>query len=67
LHKLEEGFRLDVPTQYRIGHEAHFSRLANTFLSYVRNPTSVPAWEHSYLRAKYFVTTEGVDLARRKS
>ncbi len=60
-------FRLDIPSRFRIGHEAHFSKLANAFLRAVRDPASVPAWEHSYLAAKYFVTTEGVALARRAS
>lgn len=63
----DEGFRLGVPTQYRIGHEAHFSRLAGAFLNAVRNPASVESWETSNLLAKYFVTTEGVALARRTS
>lgn len=62
-----EGFRLDIPAQYRIGHEAHFSRLANDFLKAVRDPAAVPAWERSRMIAKYFVTTEGVALARRAS
>lgn len=66
IHKCGEGFRLDIPARYRIGHEAHFSRLANAFLETVRNPAAEPAWEHSYLLAKYFVTTEGVALARRE-
>ncbi|MCC6264119.1 MAG: oxidoreductase [Bryobacterales bacterium] len=61
-----EGFRLDIPDRHRIGHEAHFSKLANAFLEMARNPATVPAWEHSCLLAKYFVTTEGVALARRE-
>ncbi len=65
--ELEEGFRLDIPARLRIGHEAHFSKLADAFLGAVRDPSSVPAWEHSCLLAKYFVTTEGVALARRAS
>src|SRR5690606_36713379 len=49
----DEGFRLEVPTQYRIGHEAHFSRLASAFLNAVRNPESMESWEPSNILAKY--------------
>ncbi len=64
-----EGARLHVliPERYRIGHEAHFSILLNTFLGYVRNPASLPAWEKPNMLAKYYVTTAGVALAHRTS
>ena len=65
--EFEEGFCLDIPARLRIGHEAHFSKLAAAFLNTVQDPASAPAWEHSRLLAKYFVTTEGVALARRAS
>ncbi len=59
-------FRLVIPERYRIGHEAHFSLLVRQFLQYVREPRSVPAWEKANLMAKYYVTTRGVELARRQ-
>jgi hypothetical protein len=57
--------RIVIPDSYRIGHEAHFARLAGQFLEYVRNPLSLPAWENPNMAAKYFVTTGGVALARQ--
>ena len=59
-------FRLVIPERYRIGHEAHFSLLVQQFLRYVREPQSLPAWEKPNMLAKYYVTTQGVDLARRQ-
>jgi predicted dehydrogenase len=57
--------RVVIPERYRIGHEAHFARLAEQFMDYVRNPGKLPAWEKPNMAAKYFVTTGGVALARQ--
>lgn len=59
------GFALVIPDSLRIGHEAHFALLTRRFLDYVRDPKSLPAWEKPNMLAKYFVTTEGVRLARK--
>jgi len=61
------GFRIVIPAALRIGHEAHFALLTRQFLDYVKDPASVPQWESSFLKAKYFVTTQGGALARRKA
>jgi len=58
-------FRLEIPAQYRVGHEAHFGLLTRRFLDYVANPRSLPAWEKPNMLAKYYVTTKGIELARR--
>jgi len=62
----DRGARLHVtiPEKYRVGHEAHFSLLAQRFLEYMRNPKSIPAWETPNMLAKYCITTKGVELAR---
>jgi len=57
-------FRIDIPKALRIGHEAHFGRVVNEFLGYLKNPASMPAWEMPNLLAKYYITTKGVELAR---
>jgi hypothetical protein len=36
------------------------------FLRYARNPAALPAWERPNMLAKYYVTTEGTALARRR-
>ncbi|HMC64118.1 MAG TPA: putative oxidoreductase C-terminal domain-containing protein [Gemmataceae bacterium] len=64
-----EGDRLHVviPEKYRIGHEAHFAEVTRQFLGYLRQPKSSPAWEKSVMLAKYYVTTQGVAVARQLS
>lgn len=62
-----ERFRIVIPDRLRVGHEAHFALLTQKFLDFVRNPKGVPAWEKPNMLAKYFVTTEGVKLAREQA
>jgi hypothetical protein len=54
-----------IPDAFRVGHEAHFGQVARQFLRYLQDPASLPAWEKPNLLAKYRVTTEGIQLARR--
>lgn len=54
-----------IPDQHRIGHEAHFALLTSRFFEYVKDPKSLPVWEKSFMLAKYYITTKGVELARQ--
>jgi predicted dehydrogenase len=56
--------RIVVPDKYRVGHEAHFAQVTARFLGYLKDPKTVPAWEKANMRAKYTVTTGGVELSR---
>jgi hypothetical protein len=58
--------RLVIPDKFRVGHEAHFAQVARRFFDYVKDPKSLPAWERSYMLAKYYVSTVGVELAAKK-
>jgi predicted dehydrogenase len=60
-----DKLRLEVPVRLRVGHEAHFGEVARQFLSYLDDPSRLPAWEKANMLAKYHVTTRGVELARR--
>lgn len=60
-------FRLLIPDHFRVSHEEHFALVAQRFLSFVKNPQALPAWEKPNLLAKYYVTTKGVELARQAS
>ncbi len=57
--------RVTVPDALRIGHEAHFAQVTQRFLRYLRDRSTLPAWERPNMLAKYYVTTEGTALARR--
>lgn len=53
-----------IPDRFRVGHEAHFAQVTANFLNYVRDRSSLPAWERANMLAKYFVTTTGAELSR---
>ena len=59
--------KITVPTSLRLGHEAHFAQVASRFFGFLRNRTSLPAWERPNMLAKYYVTTAGTSMSRLKS
>jgi predicted dehydrogenase len=58
------AWRVIIPDQYRIGHEAHFGEVARDFLASLADPGRMPSWEKPNMVAKYATTTEGVRRAR---
>ena len=59
--------RVTVPDLYRVGHEAHFAQVTNQFFEYLRQPDTLPAWEKPNMLAKYYVSTKGVELSRKRN
>ncbi len=55
--------RIAIPPRFRVGHEAHFAQVANTFFEYLKAPASLPVWEQSNMLVKYFISTRGVEIA----
>ncbi len=66
LKKLTKGWQVTIPDSYKEGHEAHFSRVTEKFLTYLKND-SIPAWEVPNMLAKYFTTTKGLEVALKTS
>lgn len=58
---------ITIPDSYRVGHEAHFAQVTNQFLKYLQHSRTLPAWEKPNMLAKYYVTTRGVELARKST
>jgi predicted dehydrogenase len=56
--------RVVIPGEFRVGHEAHFARVTASFLSYLEDRRSLPAWERPNMLAKYYVSTKGTQLSR---
>jgi predicted dehydrogenase len=54
-----------IPDKYRVGHEAHFAEVTANFLKYLRDRSTLPAWERPHMLAKYYVTTTGTELSRQ--
>jgi predicted dehydrogenase len=59
--------RITVPDALRVGHEAHFAQVASSFLKYVRDRGTLPAWERPNMLAKYYVTTTAAELSRKSA
>jgi predicted dehydrogenase len=56
-------WKVNIPDEYKVGHEAHFSQVTERFLEYLENG-NMPAWEVPNMLAKYYVTTTALDLAK---
>jgi predicted dehydrogenase len=59
-----EKWRVTIPESYRVGHEAHFGQVADTFLSWVTGGR-MPEWEVPCMLAKYYTTTTALEMARK--
>jgi predicted dehydrogenase len=64
LTKLDLGYRVDIPDDYRVGHEAHFGQVTEKFLEYMEKG-KLPDWEVPNMIAKYFTTTSAFELAKK--
>jgi len=63
----QEGRRWEViiPDKYKDGHEAHFARVTEKYLDYLKNG-NMPKWEVPNMIAKYYTTTTALELATKK-
>ena len=60
---VDEGkWRVDIPEEYKVGHEAHFGQVTELFLDYLASGR-LPAWEIPNMIVKYYTTTEGMKKA----
>ncbi len=60
------GWQVVIPPEQLIGHEAHFRHVTEQYLDYLAQG-SLPPWEVDFMKAKYFITTQALELARRSS
>jgi predicted dehydrogenase len=61
--KEENGWHVVIPDNCRIGHEAHFRNVMETYLQYLPKG-QLPDWEVAYLIAKYYITTRALEMAQ---
>lgn len=64
LKKETIGWSIDVPSALHDGHEAHFGKVMERFMEYVRNQ-NMPDWEVPNMIVKYYTTTKALELSRR--
>lgn len=64
LKKQAVGWEVIVPDKYKEGHEAHFARVTEKFLEYLKN-NNLPKWEVPNMIAKYYTTIQALELAKK--
>jgi predicted dehydrogenase len=62
LNETKKGWQVIIPDTYKEGHEAHFARVMEKFLEYLKNK-NMPAWEVPNMLAKYYTTSKGLEIA----
>lgn len=63
LKEYDKGWEVSIPDNYKEGHEAHFARVTEKYLEYLKNG-NMPAWEVPNMLAKYYTTTAALELAK---
>jgi predicted dehydrogenase len=53
---------LEIPSKFKVGHEAHFGQVTEKFLGYL-SEGNLPEWEIPNMIVKYYTTTEGMKKA----
>ena len=61
--KLSGSWEVVIPDQYNEGHEAHFARVTEKFLEFLKQG-KMPEWEVPNMLTKYYITTQALNLAR---
>jgi hypothetical protein len=56
-------WRMAIPEQYRIGHEAHFEQVTQNFLEYLKRG-QLPPWEVPNMITKYFTIMQAYKMAQ---
>jgi predicted dehydrogenase len=64
--KTGAGWEVMIPDTYKEGHEAHFARVTEKFLQYLKEGR-LPDWEVPNMISKYYTTTQALELARKTS
>ena len=53
-----------IPESWRTTHEDHFAAVMEEFVRYFHTPRAVPPWERPNALARYYITTQAVEMAR---
>ena len=63
LKKHADMWEVVVPNKYKMGHEAHFAQVTQKYLQFLLDG-KLPEWEVPNMIAKYYTTTEALELAK---
>jgi predicted dehydrogenase len=59
-----KGFKVLVPENYQLDHEATFAEVTKKYLGFVKSG-DLPEWEQRCILAKYYTTMKALEMARR--
>lgn len=62
--KAPKGWKIIIPQEFRVGHEAHFTQVTEAYLNYLSGVAEVPHWERPNMLAKYYLTTTALEQAK---
>lgn len=60
----DKRWNVEIPAQYKVGHEAHFGQVTEQYLQYLKDG-KLPDWEVPNMIVKYYTTTEAMKLAKQ--
>lgn len=60
--EIGDKWKVEIPEEYNIGHEAHFGQVMERFIDYYQHGT-MPAWEVPNMLTKYKLTTDALQMA----
>lgn len=61
----KNSMKIIVPKKYRVSHEEHFGQVTAKYLEYLK-AGKLPEWEVPNMITKYYTTTSGLTLAKKK-
>lgn len=64
LKQNSKGWEVEIPEKYKEGHEAHFGRVTEKYLQFLKQG-KLPAWEVPNMIAKYYTTTQALKMATK--
>lgn len=59
----DKAWRIDIPDEFRIGHEAHFAQVTEKYLQYLVDG-KLPEWEVPNMLAKYYTNVKALEMAK---
>lgn len=59
-------WKINIPKEYRNGHEAHFAQVTERFLQYLGDG-KLPEWEVPNMINKYYITTEALKKVKENN
>lgn len=64
VEKTANGWKVNIPQSYKVGHEAHFAQVMKRYLQFLKEK-KLPEWEVPNMLAKYYTATKALEMATK--